>query len=54
MDGIQIVNFEKYCPKCTYKKLTEQEDPCNRCLCTGAREGSNMPVEFKWGRKNDK
>ena len=26
MDGIQIVNFEKYCPKCTYKKLTEQEE----------------------------
>lgn len=41
------VDFAKYCLKCEYKELKENEHPCFECLETPARIDSKKPVNFK-------
>ena len=40
------VNFEKYCNTCTYKKLSENKDPCEECLDNPVNLNSSKPI--KW------
>ena len=51
-DNYKFVAFEKYCPKCEYEKRSSVQDPCNNCLATGAREGTEKPTEFKEKENN--
>lgn len=46
-----LVEFSVYCPKCKYKNLPEEEEPCRECLCHPVMEHSRKPYEFK--PKND-
>lgn len=41
------VDFEKYCPLCSYKDLKESKDPCNECLTTPANYNSAKPIKWK-------
>lgn len=43
----KFVAFETYCKKCKYEELDGWKDPCNECLTVGAREGSQIPVNFE-------
>ena len=42
----RIIDFEKYCKDCKYKKLKDNKDPCNECLDYGANFESEKPVKF--------
>lgn len=46
MDNLHIVEFDKYCMKCQYYKLDENDDPCYECLKVGARENSRKPERY--------
>lgn len=52
-DNFKFVAFEKYCPKCKNQEKSSTHEPCNTCLETGARIGTEVPEEFV-ERKNDK
>lgn len=45
------VYYDKWCPKCEYRKLEEKdfkpEDPCWDCLTQGFNIDSHKPVCFK-------
>lgn len=41
------VKFDFYCPKCVYKDLTEEEDPCDICLTETTNLHSEKPVCYK-------
>lgn len=45
-DSTKFVAFDKYCKDCKYENTSATNDPCNDCLATGAREGTEKPVEF--------
>lgn len=51
-DNTKFVAFDKYCEKCKYEKRSATNDPCNTCLETGARDGTEVPTEYK--EKEDK
>lgn len=42
----KLVDFEKYCHTCKYRKVLETDDPCNECLTTPARFESHRPVNY--------
>lgn len=41
------VRFDIYCPKCVYKDLTEEEDPCESCLLEPVNLYSEKPVCYE-------
>ena len=41
------VDFKNYCPLCHFEKIAEVKEPCNTCLCTSMRPGTNKPEKFK-------
>ena len=43
----KFVEFDKYCPKCKFKDISETEDPCNECLTEPVNEHSHKPVKFE-------
>lgn len=49
MDGndLKMVDFHKYCEKCEYKNLPENEDPCYQCLADPVNVASHKPTHFK-------
>lgn len=43
----KFVDFS-YCESCKYKNTREEEDPCNDCLNSPAREdGSRKPMRYE-------
>lgn len=46
-EGMKIVEFDKYCPKCEHKNLSESERPCSECLEEPARQYSHKPAKFE-------
>lgn len=46
-DNYKFVAFDKYCNTCKYKDTSPTHDPCNDCLGVGAREGTEVPQEYK-------
>lgn len=46
-DNYKFVKFDEYCKKCKYADLSSTKDPCNTCLETGGRIGTEVPTEFK-------
>ena len=46
-DHEKFVDFDIYCPKCEFKDLTENDDPCSECLACPARDNSHKPEKFK-------
>lgn len=46
-EGMKIVEFDKYCPKCEHKNLSESERPCSECLEEPARQYSHKPAMFE-------
>lgn len=45
--AMKIVNFGEYCPKCKYRDLPEEEEPCSECLEESTNLYSHKPVNFK-------
>lgn len=43
----KFVDFEKYCETCEYEKKKDTDDPCNECLDTCAREGTDKPEMWR-------
>lgn len=50
----KIVEFEKWCDKCVYWPLKEDEEPCWECLTNPVNEDSHKPVKFKEKVNEDK
>ena len=46
-NGEKIVEYDKYCEKCEYSKLQENEEPCDSCLLEPVNAFSHKPVKFK-------
>lgn len=51
MDGndasTKFVDFRKYCPICKWGDKSPTADPCNECLETGGRAGTEKPTMFE-------
>ena len=49
-EGIKIVRFDLYCPKCKNYNTDESKDPCDGCLSEPCNQYSRKPVNFeeKW------
>lgn len=47
MENLHFVEFGEYCEKCVYKKLSEDQSPCDECLEIGARPDSRKPEFFE-------
>lgn len=43
----KFVDFERWCPQCEHKDVDAVDEPCNTCLETGARFGTEIPEKFK-------
>ena len=43
----KIVDYYKYCPKCKYKYVDSDEDPCDDCLNQSCNTNSREPVNFE-------
>ena len=43
----KIVNFEKYCKTCKFKKADESWDPCDDCLNHPVNTNSERPVRWR-------
>ena len=43
----KFVDFEKYCKTCEYEKKKDTDSPCNECLDTCAREGTDEPEMWR-------
>ena len=52
-DSTKFVSFEKYCNTCKYQKTPATHDPCNDCLAVGAREGTEVPENWKEKENGD-
>lgn len=48
----RIVRFDKWCKKCEYVELGEQDDPCYSCLFYGGNENSEKPMFWEEKTKN--
>ena len=51
MEYPKIVEFEKYCKKCTHFKKAEDEAPCSECLAIPVRDASHKPEFFKEAKR---
>lgn len=43
----QLVEYDKYCPKCKDKNTKEADEPCRECLNTPTNTWSHKPINFK-------
>lgn len=50
-EKMHIVEFDKHCPVCKYKNLSEDEFPCSICLGIGYRLSTRRPKYFKEKRE---
>ena len=48
----KLVDFDIYCVKCKYKKVSQHEEPCNTCLANPVNEDSHKPVMFEEKESN--
>lgn len=46
-DIYKEVYFDKYCGKCKYEKLTENDSPCDECMDEPVNLYSHKPVKFE-------
>lgn len=44
-----IVEFDKYCKTCKYKKIKDEKggEPCNDCLTYSVNTNSRKPVRYE-------
>ena len=49
MDNEKMVFFDKYCTSCKHEAVNEEDDPCDECLRSYAKENSHKPL--KWEAK---
>lgn len=45
-EGMKLVDFELYCPKCMHRDKDDWDYPCNKCIPNGARRNSTVPYEY--------
>lgn len=50
----KLVEFDKYCTKCNFAKVTEDNDPCDKCLSEPVMENTNKPMFFEERHNNGK
>ncbi len=48
---LKIVEFDKYCDTCKYKKRSEKFKKCNDCLTIAARQDSHKPEYYEEDKK---
>lgn len=41
------VRFDIYCQKCTHYDTQDEDEPCNTCLSTGVRYGTEKPELYE-------
>ena len=41
------VRFDLYCCECKHRSIFGGDEPCNSCLETGMREGTEEPENFE-------
>lgn len=41
------VRYDLYCPKCKYKNVAENQEPCWECLTEFVNENSQKPLMFE-------
>ena len=46
-EGMKIVNFRLYCPKCEHYAVKQEDEPCNSCLEESVNQYSEKPVNYK-------
>lgn len=47
MPEMKEVYYDLYCPNCEHKDLSEQDEPCNQCMCNSVQEDSHKPEFYK-------
>lgn len=47
------VLYAKYCGKCKYRRLQENQEPCEACLSNPSRFDSHKPLKFEKGVATD-
>lgn len=47
--NIKEVYFGNYCGRCKFKKVPENQEPCEECLSTPGRQDSHKPLKFEKG-----
>ena len=45
------VYFHEYCKKCEYRKVSNDEEPCNECLGEPVNWNTHKPVKYKEKKK---
>ena len=51
-NNTKFVEFGKYCKQCKHLNTRVNEGPCNECLETPARSGTEVPIKFEKKNKN--
>lgn len=45
------VYFHDYCKSCKYKKVIENDEPCDECLSSPVNVYSHKPVRYEENKK---
>ena len=45
------VYFHEYCKKCEYRKVSNDDEPCNECLGEPVNWNTHKPVKYKEKKK---
>ncbi len=46
-EDIKFVDFKKHCDMCKHENVIHYEEPCNECLETPVRTGTEVPLHFE-------
>lgn len=47
-------DYKAYCRKCTHRKTSPIEEPCDECLSIPAQEETRIPIHYAEDKSNDK
>lgn len=47
--NLKEVLYGNYCGKCKYRKVPENNEPCEECLTNPSRIDSHKPLKFEEG-----
>ena len=43
----KLVDYERYCKRCKFSGIVEEDDPCHDCLNEPVNSNSEKPLYFK-------
>ena len=47
IDDLKIVEYDKFCQNCKYKKTTANDEPCEECLSNPVNINTHKPVNYE-------